>query len=271
MAIAPYGTSLPIGLILASAGKAVAQNSGLAGGYPGNTGLEVLLRGGDLTDQLAAGKMPTELAELDGHSELGPCYAHSHVAPGEVFYMYWQGGGGYGDPLLRDPAAVATDLAEHKVTPQSAEQIYGVVFDEVGAVAQDATARRRQELRNQRRARSSAAHPVPDAHAEVTAGRRIDDNLVEITTAGQATIACVHCGQVLGESGQPLALAVYEGSSTDAGPQIMSDPAEYVDAAVTFRQYCCPGCYTALYSAVVPADHPDHIGELGRLNVAAAS
>ena len=39
---------LPMGLVLASAGKAVAQNTGLAGGYPGNTGLDVLARGADV-------------------------------------------------------------------------------------------------------------------------------------------------------------------------------------------------------------------------------
>jgi N-methylhydantoinase B len=29
----------------------------------------------------------------------------------------------------------------------------------------------------------------------------------------------------------------------------------YVDAEVVFRQLCCPGCLTAVYSRVVPVDH----------------
>lgn len=268
MAIAPYGTSLPIGLILASAGKAVAQNSGLAGGYPGNTGLEVLVRDSDVMSQLAAGTLPAELAELDGRTELGPCYAHSHVAPGEVFYMFWQGGGGYGDPLLREPAAVATDIREDKVTPQSAETVYGVVLDESGSPNQDATFERRQQLLDARRTRSTPTRAVSDARVDGAAGRRIDDNLVEVTTNGSAVIACVHCGQVLGDAGAPLAFAQYQGPSSDAGSQVMSDPSEYVDATVVFRQYCCPGCYAALYSAIVPADHPDHIADLGQLTAA---
>ena len=37
IAFTPCGTEVPIGLVLASAGKAVSQNTGLAGGYPGNT------------------------------------------------------------------------------------------------------------------------------------------------------------------------------------------------------------------------------------------
>jgi len=36
-----------------------------------------------------------------------------------------------------------------------------------------------------------------------------------------------------------------------------------------FRQYCCPKCWTALYSAVVPADHRDTMTTLGRLTATA--
>lgn len=84
LAVTPYGTSLPMGLVLASAGKAVSQNNGLAGGYPGNTGLEILARSTDVIEQFAAGKIPGALDELGGGKEFGACYAESYVAPGEV-------------------------------------------------------------------------------------------------------------------------------------------------------------------------------------------
>jgi N-methylhydantoinase B len=70
------------------------------------------------------------------------------------------------------------------------------------------------------------------------------------------------------EPGGTLALARYEGPSAEAGPQIIADPADYVDAAIVFRQYCCPSCWTALYSAVVPAGHTDTVTSIGRLTVA---
>jgi len=85
-------------------------------------------------------------------------------------------------------------------------------------------------------------------------------------------VACRHCAEILGgpnpggtDPGEPLALALYEGPPAEAGPQIIANPADYVDAPVVFRQYCCPNCWTALYSAVVPASHADTTTTLGRL------
>jgi N-methylhydantoinase B len=267
-ALTPHGTSIPIGLVLASAGKAVAQNAGLAGGYPGNTGLDVLARDTDLLRQFAAGRLPRELSELAGTKDIANCYAHSYVAPGEVLYMFWQGGGGYGDPLARAPGAVAADVAEGKVTPGAAASAYGVVLDGDGAADTAATVRRRAELRDRRRARSAVTGEVPAGRADISSGRRIDDNLIEVTTDGARRIACAHCGQVLGDRTGGITIARYEGPSAEAGPQVMSDPAAYVDADVVFRQYCCPDCYAALYSAVVPASHRDHLGALTRLGSA---
>ena len=155
LAVTPRGTSMPIGLVLASAGKAVAQNNGLSGGYPGNTGIEILARGTDLGAMLSAGTMPADLAAVGGQQELGQNYSQTYLAPGEVLYMHWQGGGGYGDPLRRDPEAVAADLREGKVTPASAAGIYGVVAGAGGVIDQDATRQARDRLRGQRRERAT--------------------------------------------------------------------------------------------------------------------
>ncbi|MHA4852052.1 hydantoinase B/oxoprolinase family protein [Rhodococcus sp. MSC1_016] len=265
IAITPYGTSLPMGLVLASAGKAVAQNNGLAGGYPGNTGVEVLARGTDIVEQFAAGRIPGSLDDLGGGRELGACYAESYVAPGEVLYMHWQGGGGYGDPLLRDPAAVAADFREGKVTASGAETVYGVILGD-GAVDEIRTSDRRDAMRTERRERSGST-PIDAPTLDLTGARRLDDNLAEVTIGDTRAIACAQCGRLLGDdkNNTSLDLARFEGPSSTAGPQVTSDPAEYVDTPVVFRQLCCPGCWTAIYSGIVPADHPDHALELARL------
>ena len=253
IAITPHGTSVPMGLVLASAGKAVAQNAGLCGGHPGNSGLDVVARRSRVAELLASGRMPAELDEVSDELEPGQNYASSYLAPGEVFQMTWQGGGGYGDPLGRDPEAVAHDLRERKVTPDAAVGVYGVVVAD-GTVDAAATAVERDRLRSARKARSRPLGE-PRGSVDVSGARRIDDNLVELS-GGE--VACGHCGQGLGEV-ERLGVALYEGPPTDAGPQILATAADYVDAPVVFRQYCCPSCWTAVYSAVVPADHRDTV------------
>ncbi len=271
VAITPHGTSLPMGLVLAAAGKAVSQNGGLAGGYPGNTGLDVLARQGRLADLFAANRLPSQLTEVSDVVEPGQCYAQTYLAPGEVFSMFWQGGGGYGDPLLRDPDRVANDVREGKVTSSAARSVYGVEFAVDGGVDSAATTATREGLRDARRRRSRLLRETADTTVDTSAGRRLDDNLVELVRDGLPVVACAQCGRMLGDSRSDaqLAIAVYEGPPTDAGPQIVSDAADYVDARIVFRQYCCPGCWTALHTAVVPADHPGDVATLSRLVQAA--
>lgn len=57
------------------------------------------------------------------------------------------GGGGYGDPLERDPAAVARDVALGYVSCAAAQQGYGVVLDAAGLVDDAATTVERQRRR----------------------------------------------------------------------------------------------------------------------------
>ena len=266
VAITPHGTSVPMGLILASAGKAVTQNAGLCGGHPGNTGLDVIARNSRVSELFADGHMPSTLPEISDTLEPGQNYATSYLAPGEVFTMTWQGGGGYGDPLTREPDAVARDVREQKVTAEAARSVYGVLVSD-GVVDAAATTAERDQHRARRRDRSQ----VPGdsrGKASLAAGRRLDDNLVQAPAPGGSgtIVACRHCAEILGgpesdgaDPGDTLALARYEGPSAEAGPQIIADPADYVDAPIVFRQYCCPSCWTALYSAVVPAGHIDTV------------
>jgi N-methylhydantoinase B len=61
------------------------------------------------------------------------------VRAGEVFVMSTSGGGGLGDPRLRDPDAVAADVVARKVSVAAAAEVYGVVVTPSGDVDVDAT------------------------------------------------------------------------------------------------------------------------------------
>ena len=70
---------------------------------------------------------------------------------GEFLHVDTPGGGGYGDPLERDPEAVRQDVYDRRVTVLMARQQYGVVLQEPGlSVDQEATQRLRTTLRAQR-------------------------------------------------------------------------------------------------------------------------
>ena len=65
--------------------------------------------------------------------------------PNEVVSVQTPGGGGYGDPLERDPQAVLADVRDGKVSAAKAAEEYGVVIDD--GVDTAATEAKRRELR----------------------------------------------------------------------------------------------------------------------------
>ena len=70
------------------------------------------------------------------------------LRPGDVIRHVQPGGGGWGDPLERAPAAVERDVADDKVSVAKAAELYGVVIDhESGGVDEKATQRLRSDRR----------------------------------------------------------------------------------------------------------------------------
>jgi N-methylhydantoinase B len=78
--------------------------------------------------------------------ELDLC-ARIWLRPGTTLMCRCCGGGGYGDPLDREPARVAKDVGEGIVSRQRAESVYGVVIDDAGIVATEPTSAMRTSLR----------------------------------------------------------------------------------------------------------------------------
>jgi N-methylhydantoinase B len=70
------------------------------------------------------------------------------VKPGDIVRVNMNAGGGYGDPLDRDPELVLGDVLDGYVTPQGARDDYGVVIDpDSFRVDYQATEKLRQERR----------------------------------------------------------------------------------------------------------------------------
>ena len=103
------------------------------------------------------------------------------VQAGEVIRIRTTGGGGWGDPLERDPAMVARDVLWEKVSVEAAAEDYGVVVTGPGdapQVDEAATAALRDRLRSERGPADeqpffdrgpgyAQLHPEGATHAEV--------------------------------------------------------------------------------------------------------
>lgn len=112
-------------------GVAGLRNSGqgIFGGYPGAPSLLILLEGTKAGEFLDQNKCPENLADLGGQARLLP-YCDFEFKENDVLYMRLGSGGGYGDPLEREPQLVFNDVINGLVSRQAAQDIYGVVLDE---------------------------------------------------------------------------------------------------------------------------------------------
>ncbi len=239
-------------IVSSSSGKAIPQASGVSGGYPANTAYDVAVRGSEFRRIVEhGGRWPSDLADLGGKPEILQPEGDLDLGWEDVYYTNWQGGGGYGDPLLREPDSVIRDLEEGKISLRAAREVYGVALDKNGRLDAEATRAMRSQLR-MKRAGQRARTPLPIKGAVDPKWSRIDDN---VAIDEEERWRCAHCGTTLAGKGQNYldGTLVHEGPSSEAGPQIRGEPQLFVDRAVVFRQYRCPGCYTALLSEVMPA------------------
>ena len=99
----------------------------------------------------------THLINHNGDVSKLPNVVNTHMQKGQCIRGRDSSGGGYGDPLTRDPRRVLIDVLEGWESREKAHDVYGVVFtgrieDDSLAVDADATRVRRAEL---------ARRPVP--------------------------------------------------------------------------------------------------------------
>jgi N-methylhydantoinase B len=114
-------------------GAEVPNACGLFGGYPGATVTQKWSNGA-AKDGVYSGK-------ADWIS-FGPKPGLRKMRRGDIFAASWQGGGGWGDPLDRDPVRVQRDCQNELVSPQAAADIYGVVLTDTQVDAEETRIRR---------------------------------------------------------------------------------------------------------------------------------
>jgi N-methylhydantoinase B len=242
------------------------SGEGLLGGYPSPPSRTTLKRGTDLVAALGARRLPARIEDVAAQEVLMINGKANAVAMdlGDVAEAIIGGGGGYGDPLEREPERVAADVRDLRVSRDVARTVYGVALGTDGDLDAGATARLRDEIRDVRRAwsppreASAAALPVEPRPATGAPPRRVHEAIVARDDGDARVLACHRCGTVLCGYGENVKehLAVGADPLTASLPRA-NDPGTYVDGEeIVFRRYCCPGCQVLMTTEVVRAAEP---------------
>jgi N-methylhydantoinase B len=128
----------------------VPQDLGISGGYPAPNYHTRIKRRTNIKEALKAG-MVDGLDQLSGETEDLTSICQTQQGATDVFEgIFSSGGGGYGDPLDRDPERVLDDVRRSLVSIDCAGRLYGVVIAG-GAIDNQKTAETRESIRKQRK------------------------------------------------------------------------------------------------------------------------
>jgi N-methylhydantoinase B len=202
--------------------------SGTAGGAPGACNEFLVHRADGSIEQLEINATGIEIGD------------------GDWFEMRLPTGGGFGDPLDREPAAVVADVEDGRYSVEDADRVYGVSLTEEGKCDDLATKRRRAELRSQRlSAAVQARRPITEADvADLPAGEPAP------IYPGVVQRGCVAYAEA---SGAPLAVA--PDHWTDGCPVRIER--RWPDGPpVVYRTYLDPSSGRSLFAEVALADAP---------------
>jgi len=257
-----HGTKEQFVTGISTAGGLPCQD-GLWGGHWGHQGFFFGKQDTGIRKAFAAKQLPGSTAELDQLTHLDrvmPRTVGVRLLENDVWVMNMNSGGGYGDPIKRDPALVLDDFHEGFVTPDLARRVYGVVLVD-GAVDAAATIARRQEIRQERLARATppevSVRSQPDRDRSGVVNRfPIAEDLNVVTIGEQNFIACADCGYLLCDaaSNYKLGSALINGSLVEIDDQLFSNPKDELDDEIVYHEYLCPNCGVLIENELTKAD-----------------
>jgi N-methylhydantoinase B len=237
------------------------EGVGLFGGNPaGIGGIRAVYQtvGASLMERLRSGQYPTQPDQIESGN--WGTVAHPAEIKGRVnlpeFTIvadFVAGGGGYGDPIERQPDAVAKDVRRGIVSPRIAEKIYGVVLNPSSLVPDSAaTLKRRQEIREERmresKTFSGATSSLSDAVKRSTAWQQIlkfHEHLAIATNGKTEAIRCIRCGHLFCQKDENYKLYAVrrERDLYDLAQSLVPSGESYLGG---YLEYYCPGCATLL-------------------------
>ncbi len=259
--IAPHGNEGPIDLTVLTHGASQPEAQGLYGGFPSSIQVRMLMRGAKLRQMFDSRHIPTSSDELP-RDDLEPLAAKQRtlLQPNDTVVLVCAGGGGYGDPLDRNPQKVLADVEQGVISPTTALEIYGVVVDgnSPATVDADGTHAQRRAIRERRRSEGrlvSASTKLGFALANET--RRVLEigDAVELVQSGSKSLfVCRECRHPLAPAtADPKEGAFYRPVRIHS----LSEWNRYglVDD-VEVREFYCPSCMHMLEVQVAKKADP---------------
>lgn len=241
-------------------GDVVRLANGLAGGYPAPNVKQFLLRDSDIEDLFAKGFLPSEAEQIDGKVEVYGCNTTFDLNLKDVYCVYFGGGGGFGDPLERDPLRVETDVRNEYVSHEQALKSYGVVLDHDSLVLDEKATKKTREERLTERLKLGSK-PEAKTTTLMNSGKRIMSwaNVINMgeNDAGERYWQCAKCDHVLGTADEDWKSMVI----TYRAPLAKAQPAEFASHNEDFhlREFYCPNCAHMLEVLNLDNDQPDPV------------
>ena len=171
----------------------------------------------------------------------------------DVYAVRWTGGGGFGDPLNRAPEDIERDLENYAITPAAAHSLYGAVLTADETVDVTATAEHRAAVRAAR----VSKHQQPcrtrggQVLIEASAGLQVKQD------ADGIYWACRTCSTDLGTTQHNFKDGcIREDSPVSASNPLIGNPIDFIDDAVAFRQFYCPGCGAQIDNEIAVSSDP---------------
>lgn len=123
----PHRTKTVLTTVRYCHGVSQSEARGLAGGLPGAVQVQLLHRKSDAFKRFAIGRPAKHANDLAStKTTLLPAKGITELEADDAIFVVATGGGGYGDPLSREPELVARDVAAGLCTLSIAHDAYGV-------------------------------------------------------------------------------------------------------------------------------------------------
>lgn len=211
---------------------------GMCGGYPPGEDDMLVVRDSRISEVYAAGHIP-DLDELGGQVVALSDLPHLvPLMPGDAVWSSSAGGGGWGDPLERQPHELQRDLDLGAVTVEGCVRLYGAVVGADGRIDEEATKQHRLVALDARRNWQRIDEPTHMPVGELKVASPLGGRMEVVADGNQTFWVRCRCGHILCRA---------EENWRHFDGREIAEPANIslelrVPPAMEIRRYCCPGC-----------------------------